>query len=142
MLLHYHRISSTGARGQRRKQFFVAAFRAAPPSPPRRPAATGESRISAERNFGPASPTGDFIASTQTFSPMIPRCHVVISHVNTLRLQFSTQLVYQSYIFLIGQVFWLLVSFYLNCVCTRQVLLLINAAYFVISRRNVLLCMF
>lgn len=46
----------------------------------------GEGRILGEWNFGPASPTGDFIASKQTFSPMIPRCHVVMScrHVHTV----------------------------------------------------------
>lgn len=58
---------------------------------------------------------------------MIPRCHVEIALVNTFSQQFSTQLVYQSYIFLIRASI-LLVSCYLNRVCTRQVLLLINAA--------------
>lgn len=130
MLLHYHGNSSIGARDSKESSFvafgsvaaFCCLFSSSAGDEGRGQRIWGSGTLACFSHWWLHS------LKTETFSPMIPRCHVVISHVNMFRQQFSTQLVYQSYIFLIRQVFWLLVSFYLNCVCTRQVLLLINAA--------------
>lgn len=92
MLLHYHGNSSIGARDSKESGFVplgsLAAFCCLCSS-----SAGDEERT--EDFWGvelkPASPLVDFIASKQKRShPLIPRCHVVISHINMFRRQFST----------------------------------------------------
>lgn len=106
MLLHYHGNSSIGAQDSKESSYVpfgsLAAFCCLCSS-----SAGDKGRGQMILGSGPLpcfSSCWLHSLKTETFSPLIPRCHVVISHINMSRQQFSTQLVYQSYIFLIRQV--------------------------------------
>lgn len=68
-----------------------------------------------------------FTPSTEVFSPWFPRCHVAISHVNTFDSSPHNLFTKATYFFDKTSVLATCFIFF-NCVCTRQVLLLINAA--------------
>ncbi len=113
MLLHYHGNSSIGAWDSKESRLFFFVVVVVVFFLFRSPTAfcclcsssagdKGRGQVLGEWNC--FSSRGLHTLKTETFSPLIRRCHVVISHITTFRQQFSTQLVYQSYTFLIRQV--------------------------------------